>query len=217
MSFCIRYFVKIKDNIRIKTLGQADSTASTSIKSNDNFKVLSTGLIALLDFLTFNDTESEPSITIPNGKVIGNLAIGSINAEGDLFSVETSGRIRSKSFNTDYTFTGRLVVKPVIGTIAPIDAGEIRFDGTSFLGYNGSDWIDFGGGSAFAFGFPNIVPLGATVTVGLNRQIFVYGNLIVRGTLINNGEIVCANGDVTIDSGTFIQNGVTKLVTFTVV
>lgn len=208
--------MKIKDSIRIKPLGQADSTASTSIKSNDNFKVLSKGLLDLLDFLELNDTETEPSITIPNGKVVGNFGIGSINTEGDPFSVNTAGGIRSESINSDYAFTGRLVIKPVIGTIAPIEAGEVRFDGTAFSGYNGSDWIDFGGGSAFAFGFPNIVPVGATVTVGTNRQIFVYGNLIVRGTLINNGEIVCANGNVTLDGGTFIQNGTTNIVTFIV-
>jgi len=208
--------VKIRDQIRIKSLGQADSTASTIVKSNDNFISLRDGVVNLLGFLTLNDTEAEPGVTIPSAKVVGNLGIGSINVEGDLFSVDTKGRVRSESINSDFAFVGQLVIKPVLGEAAPIDAGEVRFTGASFMGYNGTDWIDFGGGSTFAYGFPNVIPVGQTVTVGLNRQIFVYGNIIVRGTLINNGEIVCANGNVTVDGGSFIQNGTTNLVTFIV-
>lgn len=208
--------MKIRDQIRIKSLGQADSTASTIVKSNDNFISLRDGVVNLLGFLTLNDTEAEPGVTIPSAKVVGNLGIGSINVEGDLFSVDTKGRVRSESINSDFAFVGQLVIKPVLGEAAPIDAGEVRFTGASFMGYNGTDWIDFGGGSTFAYGFPNVIPVGQTVTVGLNRQIFVYGNIIVRGTLINNGEIVCANGNVTVDGGSFIQNGTTNLVTFIV-
>ena len=209
--------MKIKDGIRIKSLGQADSTGSTSIKSNENFIVLKDGLVELLDFLTLNDTNVNPAITIPSMRVLGNAGIGSINAELDSFSVTDVGGIRSKSINTSFAFLGKLVVQPTMIDVAAIEAGEIRFTGTSFAGYTGTDWIDFGGGSTFSFGFPNIIPVGSTATIGANRQIFVYGNLTVRGTLINNGEIVCANGNVTIDGGTFLQNGTTKLVTFVVV
>lgn len=209
--------MKIKDLIRTKTIGQSDSTASASIKANDNFNSLKDGLTNLLTFLNVNDTDVNPFMTVTSAAVLGNIRIGSVNALTDAFSVNAVGGVRSASINTNFGFLGKLVIKPTYGVVAAIEAGEIRFDGTSFSGYNGTTWIDFAGGSAFSFGFPNIVPLGTTVTVGPNHQIFVYGNLIVRGTLINNGEIVCANGNVTIDGGTFNQNGTTTIVNFAVV
>lgn len=54
-----------------------------------------------------------------------------------------------------------------------------------------------------------LIPTGDTVTVNSNYQYFIYGNLIVEGTLIleTDSQLVVINGDVINSGGTITNNG----------
>jgi len=54
-----------------------------------------------------------------------------------------------------------------------------------------------------------LIPTGDTVTVNSNYQYFIYGDIIVQGTLIleTNSQLVVVNGDVINSGGTITNNG----------
>jgi len=56
-------------------------------------------------------------------------------------------------------------------------------------------------------GIRNYIPVGVTVTVDVNYQYLIYGDLTIAGDFINNGQVVCINGGVVLDGGTFTNNG----------
>lgn len=61
----------------------------------------------------------------------------------------------------------------------------------------------------------NYIPSGETFTVPNGYQNFVYGDVIIEGTLNieENGELVVLNGDIIISGGTIVGSGTTYSVT----
>lgn len=59
----------------------------------------------------------------------------------------------------------------------------------------------------------NDVITGQTITININEQYLIYGDLILNGTIINNGTLTILNGEIILGTnGVFTNNGQLELV-----
>lgn len=69
-----------------------------------------------------------------------------------------------------------------------------------------ANWEEFA--SAINNGIKNVIEVTDDITIPVNYQYLVYGDLTINGSLTNNGELVIINGDLIIGpSGTFNNPG----------
>lgn len=95
--------------------------------------------------------------------------------------------------------TGLVPMAP--GDIEPSIIYIVLFDGTQFQ-------IFALGASGDAVGIRNFIPAATTITVPVNFQYLVYGNLTIAGDMINNGQVVILNGGMVLQgAGTFTNTG----------
>jgi len=78
----------------------------------------------------------------------------------------------------------------------------VTYDGTGFELLNPSS-----SGSGTGLSNKYYIASGETITVPTSTQYWIYGNMDIEGTLNNYGEVVVANGSLTVGSGTFNDYG----------
>ena len=136
----------LKQLIDLKELLSTDSISTNRLTINSNFLKLKRGLSALIDTLQVNEG---PNIIVDTLQATDIKADSiSIPKTGSyLFNVNTNGEITAKS-----TFASVVVETPRVRlspdpTLIAFQAGEIRWSGTDFVGWDGTQWVSFTAGS----------------------------------------------------------------------
>jgi hypothetical protein len=138
----------LKELYDLKEILSTDSISTTRLTVNDNFSKLRTGLSALIDSLHVNDG---PDINV-NSVSATNMVANSFSTPLPLggtykFTVNSNGEITATSILGKVVVeTPRLRLDPD-PTLIAFQAGEIRWSGTDFVGWNGSQWISFTAGA----------------------------------------------------------------------
>jgi hypothetical protein len=130
---------------KIKELTASVSGSSARLITNTNFKLLSQALVDIIDEL---DIDTSNSVSITNAVLSGTLysALG-IDVNGGKFTVNGMGQVFAQGgIYTPLAHISRLRLDPDPTTVA-IQAGEIRWSGSDFLGWNGATWESFTGGN----------------------------------------------------------------------
>lgn len=156
------------------------------------------------------------------------LVATSLDSDGTVVWGPISGLSWSISACTSPLYVNNLVSCPSSGGTIQVDAGNLALNSElNFLislsaGTNTDDIlvIDSGG---YVKTIPNLtgvgnmwhIPVGYTLTVPDNYQSFVYGDILIEGTidLQTNAQLVILNGNLILSGGSIIGSGTTYLVT----
>lgn len=211
----------LKDLLNIRDILSSDSTSNSRLITNSNIKQLRSGIIALIDQLGNIDTGKSISLDTIDGKdVVANTISTPLPRIGDprnyLFRVNSAGEIVCRNLiSKTFVEAVRLRLDPDV-TTAAFAPGELRFDGIDLWLWDGFIWkllSGGGGGAENNTDIMNYIPVGTEIDVPVNFQYTVYGNLIIDGTLINNGQVVIINGGLVLQgAGMFINVGTGSLI-----
>lgn len=156
------------------------------------------------------------------------LVATSLDSDGTVVWGPVSGLSWSISACTSPLYVNNLVSCPSPSGTIQVDAGNLALNSElNFLislsaGTNTDDIlvIDSGG---YVKTIPNLtgvgnmwhIPVGYTLTVPDNYQSFVYGDILIEGTidLQTNAQLVILNGNLILSGGSIIGSGTTYLVT----
>lgn len=138
----------LKELIDLKNILSTDSFSSTRLTENDNFGKLRAGITAIIDRLGINEGSNITIDTIDAGDVVANSFSTPLPRNGDYaFRVNTNGEIYAKStYASANVHTPRVRLEPD-ATITAFQAGEIRWSGSDFLGWDGTTWISLTAGA----------------------------------------------------------------------
>jgi hypothetical protein len=81
------------------------------------------------------------------------------------------------------------------GTVSFVNTSGGTFDVSGFLTGVTTQYVNY------------IIPSGETITVSLNEQYIVYGDLLLEGQLDNFGQVVIIDGNLVNSGGTFNNSG----------
>jgi hypothetical protein len=181
---------------------------------------------------------SSELVTATNVNNILNDMVDSSNWFESYTSTPTSGGTTTLLNNSTYQqfFTGtstETVVLPVASTLFLGQAFLVKNDSTSTVlvqssgldlvqsmvpgsmsivtcvqssGTDATSWSSYySQGKGYV---KNHIPPGTTVTVDINEEYLIYGDILIEGILDNNGTVVVLNGVMTLrDDGEFINSG----------
>lgn len=138
----------IKQLVDLKDILSTDSISTTRLTVNDNFHKLRRGLVTLIDSL---GVDAGPNIvvdTVDATDIVANSFSTPLPRGGPyLFHVNSNGEITAKSLHvTNVVETPRIRLDPD-PTTAAFQAGEIRWTGSDFVGWDGTQWISFTAGA----------------------------------------------------------------------
>lgn len=139
---------EIKDLVELKDILAIDSVSNTRLTINENFHKLRRGLFAIIDALGLGDTNTtyiDNSALPPD--IVANSFSTPLAGPPYNFRVDTQGFILGRTLTVDRS-TSRRINLTADPTTLPIAPGEIRWDGSDFLGWDGSNWISFTAGAA---------------------------------------------------------------------
>lgn len=176
----------VKSNIQLlKNVLSTDSISTTRLTINSNVQLLSAAIVDIINQLggAGNVFDSGPNLSV------NNISANFIVANGYalpllppyLFSVNINGDIISKSLVVSNVIeTPRLRLDPNPNRRA-FQAGEVRWSGAldplqpnEFLGFNGIEWINFGGGgSGTVINGANTVPDSPGTLAGVFYDMIV--------------------------------------------
>lgn len=130
---------------KIKELTASVSGSSARLITNENFKLLSKAVVDIVDDL---DIDTTNSIHIDNAVLDGLLSTQEgIDVNGGVLTVNSMGQMFAQGgIYTPLAHISRLRLDPD-PTSAAIQAGEIRWSGSDFVGWNGLTWTSFTGGN----------------------------------------------------------------------
>lgn len=167
---------------KVKELTSSVSGSSARLITNENFKLLSRAIVDIIDEL---DIDLINNIHINDATLDGtlNTSLG-LNVNNGNFTVNAMGQMFAQGgIYTPLAHISRLRLDPDTNPAA-IQAGEIRWTGSDFVGWTGSTWESFlnGGGGSSGF-FPNGLEI---VTVSRDFQSSDAGKrLMLSGTDIS--------------------------------
>jgi collagen type VII alpha len=138
----------LKQLIDLKIILDSDSMSTSRLTTNDNFTKLRQGLSALIDSLGVNESPDLLVNSVEATDLIANTFTGPKPSVGPVkFHVNTNGEITATSvFGNVVVETPRLRLDPD-PTLTAFQAGEIRWSGSDFVGWNGTQWISFTAGA----------------------------------------------------------------------
>lgn len=183
--------MSLKDLFVLKEILSTDSISTTRLTINEDFSKLSTGLSALIDLLHVNDG---PNIIVDSVQAL-KISADSISTPSTgqfLFNVNTNGEVIAKSILSNVVIeTPRLRLDPD-PTLIAFAAGEIRWSGSDFLGWNGNQWISFTAGASL------IMTTGPLVV----NQLYSIVNYVAGDDFTNVGAPSNATGVQFVATGT---------------
>ena len=183
----------LKQLIDLKEILSTDSTSSTRLTINDNFSKLRSGISALIDSLGV-DSASTVDVKSVNADVIVANNFGSPSPIGGTykFKVNSNGEITATSILGNVVIeTPRLRLDPD-PTLIAFQAGEIRWSGTDFVGWDGVMWRSMTAGSA-------IPVTSGPLVINQLYQILTYG---AGDDFINVGALSNTQGISFVATGT---------------
>ena len=145
---------------KVKELTSSVSGSSARLITNENFKLLSRAIVDIIDEL---DIDLINNIHINDATLDGtlNTSLG-LNVNNGNFTVNAMGQMFAQGgIYTPLAHISRLRLDPDTNPAA-IQAGEIRWTGSDFVGWTGSTWESFLNGGGGSSGF-SLDITGATI------------------------------------------------------
>lgn len=159
----------LKEIYDLKEILSTDSISTTRLTVNDNFSKLRKGLSALIDSLQVNGGPNINVTSVQATDIVANTFSGPLPMGGSYkFKVNSNGEITATSILGNVVVeTPRLRLDPDPTTIA-FQAGEIRWSGVDFVGWDGTQWISFTAGA-------NLVVTAGPLVINQLYEIISYG------------------------------------------
>ena len=183
----------LKEIYDLKEILSTDSISTTRLTVNDNFSKLRKGLSALIDSLQVNEGPNIIVDSVEATDIVANTFATPRPKGGNYkFKVNSNGEITATSILGNVVVqTPRLRLDPDPTTIA-FQPGEIRWDGTDFVGWTGTQWISFTAGA-------NVVITQGPLVINQLYEIVSYG---IGDDFLNIGASSNAQGVVFVATGT---------------
>jgi hypothetical protein len=156
------------------------------------------------------------------------LVATSLDSDGTIVWGPVSGLSWSISACTSPLYVNNLVSCPSSGGTIQVDAGNLALNSElnfliSLSAGTNTDEILVIDNNGYVKTIPNLmgignmwhIPVGYTLTVPDNYQSFIYGDILIEGTidLQTNAQLVILNGNLILSGGSIIGSGTTYLVT----
>jgi hypothetical protein len=167
------------------------------------------------------------NLRIKKGAFPGLIAT-SLDSDGTVVWGPISGVSWSVSACTSPLYVNNLVSCPSSGGTIQVDAGNLALNSElnfliSLSAGTNTDEVLVVDNNGYVKTIPNLmgignmwhIPVGYTLTVPDNYQSFVYGDILIEGTidLQTNAQLVILNGNIILSGGSIVGSGTTYLVT----
>ena len=161
--------------------------------------------VRYLDAISVDGT-SYTSLSDPNVNVYNQETLYLVN-----FSVDISD---NGPYTLDINSTGpKVIKKPTKAGLVDLMIGDIKAGIIYNLNYDGTDFQLTSPYGDNALNNKYYIEPGEVITVPINHQYWIYGDLTIAGRLINYGQVVIAEGGMVIlGSGTFNNHGSLTLI-----
>lgn len=143
----------LKELLILRDILSTDSISGTRLTVNDNFKKLVRSINAILNGMSgVSGLSGEPMVNITNAALPDDIVANSFATplpEGGSYNfyVNSNGEVLAKAITTSsFAQTPRLVLdtNPLS---AAVQAGEVRWTGSDFVGWDGTQWISLTAGA----------------------------------------------------------------------
>jgi hypothetical protein len=167
------------------------------------------------------------NLRIKKGAFPGLIAT-SLDSDGTVVWGPISGISWSVSACTSPLYVNNLVSCPSSGGTIQVDAGNLALNSElnfliSLSAGTNTDEVLVIDNNGYVKTIPNLmgignmwhIPVGYTLTVPDNYQSFIYGDILIEGTidLQTNAQLVILNGNIILSGGSIVGSGTTYLVT----
>ena len=129
---------------KVQQLTAAVSASNARLITNNNFKYIDSAITAIINSLGI---DGGPTLHVNSATVSGQIVGRTFRNAPGSFTVNGMGQIHAAGgINTPLAHISRLRLDPD-RTISAIQAGEFRWSGSDFLGWDGTEWLSFTSGN----------------------------------------------------------------------
>jgi hypothetical protein len=142
--------MKITDLLKLKDILSNDSISSARITTNDNFAKLKHSIVGIIEALGMNNQEGDANIIIDKVSakdIVANSISVNLGGPPYNFTVNSNGEVIAKSVDTQRLNTNRVSLNEDTSSDA-FQAGEIRWTGSDFVGWDGNEWVSLTAGAS---------------------------------------------------------------------
>jgi len=193
-----------------------DSTGNLSLDDNSGNTITVSGFFKTSDDVyttgvTFNQSTYELSTFDSSGSTFTtdlSILASDVKVTGGTYDSGTGTATFTNNTGGTFNVSGFLVGFTdvyVTGGTYDNNMGTVTFVNTSGGTFDVTGFTTGGTGSSQYVNY--IIPSGETITVPLNEQYLVYGDLLLEGQLDNFGQVVIIDGNLVNSGGTFNNSG----------